>query len=210
FVDDSRRSVTMRIAPAALGALAAVQDVEYVQEELAPMVNATCPTGIVSEGSTQLNVDAARNMFGVDGSGVTGGILSGSFNSLGAAPPDVSQAELAGATKPCGHPTPVSVLQDSGTTDEGRAMAQIVHDLAPGARLAFATANGGEAAFAANITGLVNAGAKVIVDDVGYFSEPMYQMASSRRRSAMPGLPVSPTSRRPAMRTPSSTGRTST
>src|SRR4029079_3374417 len=37
------------------------------------------------------------------------------------------------------------------------------------------TANGGESAFAANITALANAGAKVIVDDVTYFSEPIYQ-----------------------------------
>ncbi len=65
--------------------------------------------------------------------------------------------------------------------DEGRAMLQIVHDLAPHASLAFATAFKGEESFAQNIERLARpvaaggAGAKVIVDDVGYFEEPFFQ-----------------------------------
>jgi hypothetical protein len=54
-------------------------------------------------------------------------------------------------------------------------MSQIVHDLAPGADIRFATANSGEGAFANQIRNLATAGAKVIVDDVTYFAEPMYQ-----------------------------------
>ena len=54
-------------------------------------------------------------------------------------------------------------------------MAQIVHDLAPGAKISFATAFVGEVAFAENIRGLAAAGASVIVDDVGYFEEPFFQ-----------------------------------
>ena len=59
--------------------------------------------------------------------------------------------------------------------DEGRAMAQIVHDLAPGARLAFATASSGELDFADNIRDLATANSDVIVDDVTYFDEPFFQ-----------------------------------
>ena len=65
--------------------------------------------------------------------------------------------------------------------DEGRAMMQIVHDVAPGAGLAFYTAENSEADFANGITELAasvasgGAGAKVIVDDVGYFDEPFFQ-----------------------------------
>jgi hypothetical protein len=55
-------------------------------------------------------------------------------------------------------------------------MAQIVHDLAPGAHLAFATAFLGEYAFAHYIKQLYGvAGATVIVDDVTYFDEPFWQ-----------------------------------
>jgi len=59
--------------------------------------------------------------------------------------------------------------------DEGRAMMQIVHDVAPGASLAFHTAENGEADFANGVVALAGAGAKVIVDDVGYFDEPFFQ-----------------------------------
>jgi hypothetical protein len=59
--------------------------------------------------------------------------------------------------------------------DEGRAMLQIVYDVAPGASLAFYTAENSEADFANGIGTLATAGAKVIADDVGYFDEPFFQ-----------------------------------
>jgi hypothetical protein len=65
--------------------------------------------------------------------------------------------------------------------DEGRAIMQIVHDVAPGASLAFHTAENSEADFAAGIEALAapvasgGGGAKVIIDDVGYFDEPFFQ-----------------------------------
>ena len=54
-------------------------------------------------------------------------------------------------------------------------MAQIVHDLAPGAEISFATAFEGEFQFADNIELLAAEGADVIVDDVSYFDEPFFQ-----------------------------------
>ena len=55
-------------------------------------------------------------------------------------------------------------------------MAQIVHDLAPGANVDFATAFTGELGFASNIRRLAAAGApQVIADDVAYFDEPFFQ-----------------------------------
>ncbi len=64
--------------------------------------------------------------------------------------------------------------------DEGRAMMQIVHDVAPGASLAFYTGESSEADFANGIGVLAaappaGAGAKVIADDFGYFDEPFFQ-----------------------------------
>jgi hypothetical protein len=72
----------------------------------------------------------------------------------------------------------VDVLEDFNNpqaADEGRAMAQIVHDLAPGTQLSFATAFTGLTAFAGNIEDLAADGADVIVDDVFYFEEPFFQ-----------------------------------
>ncbi len=60
-------------------------------------------------------------------------------------------------------------------SDEGRAMAQILHVVAPGAQLDFRTAANSEADFAAGITQLQKLGAKIIVDDIGYPDEPFFQ-----------------------------------
>jgi hypothetical protein len=59
--------------------------------------------------------------------------------------------------------------------DEGRAMMQIVHDVAPGAGLAFYTAVNTEADMANGIQALASAGAQVIADDVIYYDEPFFQ-----------------------------------
>jgi hypothetical protein len=59
--------------------------------------------------------------------------------------------------------------------DEGRAILQIIHAIAPEAGLAFHTAVNSEADFAQGIKNLAAAGAKVIDDDVGYPDEPFFQ-----------------------------------
>jgi hypothetical protein len=179
YVDRGLRIVTAAVAPARLGALAAVQpEVLSVHEDLQPMGQAACPTGdFVSEGDTQLNAATGRTNHSVDGTGVTVGVLSDSYDRLNGAGTDVTNGELPGSSNPCGLTDPVTVQAEhlSGGNDEGRAMAQIVHDLAPGADLRFATADNGEQDFANQINNLATAGAKVIVDDVTYFDEPMYQ-----------------------------------
>ena len=74
-------------------------------------------------------------------------------------------------------PATVQILDDPASgTDEGRAMAQIVYDEAPGIpRIIFARGGGGAAVRANNIDALVAAGARVIADDVTYLSEPFFQ-----------------------------------
>lgn len=125
----------------------------------------------VSRGDIALAALAARNDLGVDGTGVTVGVLSDSYDCLGGASTDVATGDL---------PADVRVLEEiavcAGATDEGRAMMQIVRDLAPGAGQVFHSAFNGTAAFAAGIDALATVGgADVIVDDVGVLSEPWFQ-----------------------------------
>ena len=78
-------------------------------------------------------------------------------------------------------PRDVIVLKDladapsDDCSDEGRAMMQLIHDVAPGSPLAFYTAFESQEDFAAGIRALAAAGSKVIVDDVIYFAEPMFE-----------------------------------
>jgi hypothetical protein len=205
----SRRYQTVAVAakPSELRALNSVPGVAGAREVLRPIASAsTCPSGaVVSEGVQQLHAgdgeyeagaDEARKAFGVDGRGVTVGILSDSYDRATEAidgsgpvatraPEDVEHGDLPGVTNTClGETTPVDVLDDSETegADEGRAMSQIVHDLAPGGDLAFATAFTPDMfGFAENIERLAapllsgGANADVIADDVVFFEEPFFQ-----------------------------------
>ncbi len=181
--DPELRTATALVAPAGLERVAGLAATEGVTEALTPLTRAgpACPAGeVVSEGDGQLGAAAARAAFGVDGAGTKVGILSDSFDrDSGAATDaaaDVAAGDLPGAAGPCANKAAVGVLDDSvAGADEGRAMAQIVHDLAPGAALSFATAFSGEPAFAQRIEDLAAAGADVIADDVIYFEEPFFQ-----------------------------------
>ncbi|MBP9081123.1 MAG: S8 family serine peptidase [Flavobacteriales bacterium] len=134
---------------------------------------------ITSQGDTALRSFRARGVYGVDGQGVKVGVLSDSYNTIlgDHAGDDVLRGDLPGAANPA-YPTAVQVLQDYpfGTlTDEGRAMLQIVHDIAPGAELAFRTGFLGPLDMANGIRELEQAGCDVIVDDISYISEPFFR-----------------------------------
>ncbi|WP_325372116.1 cadherin-like domain-containing protein, partial [Bradyrhizobium sp.] len=128
--------------------------------------------GVGSGGATAAQVQQALDESGlsVNGSGIKVGVISDSFNDLGGAAADEADGALPSASN-------IQVLEDlsSGGTDEGRAMMQIVHDIAPGASLAFYTAFNSEQDFANGILALAAAGCKVICDDVSYFDEPFFQ-----------------------------------
>ena len=115
-----------------------------------------------------VNGDLARAATGLTGAGIKVGILSDSFNVLGGAATDMADGDL---------PANVQVLEEgpAGSHDEGRAMAELVHQIAPGAQILFHTATNGAADFAAGIASLVAAGCNVIVDDVAYLNEPFFQ-----------------------------------
>jgi hypothetical protein len=137
----------------------------------------TCPHGkTVTAADQVISAAAARAAYGVDGTGVKVGIISDSFAAhASAVAPEVAAGDLPGTGNPCGHTTPVQIVAEGSGTDEGRAMAQIVHDLAPGATLAFASAGASDIEMANHIRALRDAGAKVIVDDIGYADETIYQ-----------------------------------
>jgi subtilisin family serine protease len=198
IVSASRRTQTATLAadPAQLPAIADLAGVRAAWPLREPIVygaSGPCEGGAaISEGLGQLQVDDAREAFELRGSGITVGVLSDSYDTakLGTELPateaqdDVLSGDLPGpAGSGAGQQLPVDVLDEGpkGQGDEGRAMLQIVHDLAPHADLAFATAFKSEESFAQNIERLARpvaeggAGADVIVDDVAWFEEPFFQ-----------------------------------
>jgi subtilisin-like proprotein convertase family protein len=118
----------------------------------------------VSEGDVTHQASLARQTYAVSGAGQKICALSDGVNSL-------ATAQASGDL-----PSNVAVLPgQAGGGHEGTAMLEIIHDLAPGAQLGFATGFNGVAGFAQNIRNLQAAGCTIIVDDISYFVESPFQ-----------------------------------
>ncbi len=157
-----------------LNAAAALSDVHAMRAAM-PRTRAGAGT---SQGDFAQNSNLVRSQNALDGSGITVGVLSDSYdcypvyaqNGVPAggnqgyanngfnvtAAQDIASGDL---------PASVTVLEEAACMqygaplelpfgDEGRAIMQVVHDVAPGAALAFYTAENSEADFASGITKL--------------------------------------------------------
>jgi hypothetical protein len=133
---------------------------------------------VTTQGDGAMGADQYRSQAGVDGTGITVGAISDSVNQIDShVTPNsgvgVAQSQFTGDLPASG----VNILQDGTTTDtdEGRGILEIVHDVAPGAKLAFSSADGGPQAMAQGIVALATqANARVIVDDVTFPDEPFF------------------------------------
>ncbi|HEY4095954.1 MAG TPA: S8 family serine peptidase, partial [Baekduia sp.] len=132
----------------------------------APAAGLDSLTGaFVSEADVTEAVAAARASTGINGAGVKVCAMSDGIDSL-------AGSQAAGELPP-----DVDVLPgQGGSGDEGTAMLELIHDLAPKATLGYATAFDGDASFADNIIALrEQAHCDVIVDDVSYYDEVAFQ-----------------------------------
>ncbi len=156
---------------AAIDQAVALASLRSISAAIAPISNAG---SVTSQGDSALRAFAGRSTYSVNGTGVTVGVLSDSYDSLGGAAADVASGDL---------PAGVQVIGGESTycgpvvfcIDEGRAMAQIVYDMAPGVDILFHSGLATKADYASGILSLAAAGADVIVDDLLYLNEPMFQ-----------------------------------
>jgi hypothetical protein len=152
------------VAPARLGAITALPAVRTV--------SAAWPTTpdygpVTSQGDAAHNAPRARSLFGVSGAGVTVGVISDSFDSRNTGVDPFTSPEFPG---------PVTIIHDDATgSDEGRAMAEVIADTAPGATLVFDAGGTSGPTKQDAIASLVALGADVIADDVPYRDEPFFQ-----------------------------------
>lgn len=145
-----------------LEALAASSEVRSIRPAAQHFVHGANTT----EGDVAHGTDVVRTQFGVDGTGVAVCAMSDSVDALG-------DLQASGDL-----PNDVTVLPgQSGNpgSSEGTALLEIIFDMAPGADLFFATGCCNPAQMAQNILDLQAAGCDVIVDDIGYFVEPVFQ-----------------------------------
>jgi subtilisin family serine protease len=171
------RAVSGRVPIASLADIGRTQGLHFLR----PAMAMTRAGLVTTQGDRSMRTDTVRQRFGVNGRGVKVGVMSDSYDCApgafaeGApftrAAEDIANNDL---------PRNVTVLKDLSATpsddcaDEGRAIMQLIHDVAPGASLAFYTAFESAEDFAAGIGKLVRSGSNIIVDDVIYFAEPMF------------------------------------
>ena len=159
---------------------------------------------VVSQGVEVMKVDVARSRFGVDGSGITIGVISDSFDRsqtvITIARADILSGDIPGKDNPSGNNIPVTILDDNADNsdadgnldDEGRGIIQLIHDVAPGSNFIFHSGFNSAEDFAQGIDELVSAGADIIVDDIGYLNEPFFQdgvIAQAADRAFAAGVP---------------------
>jgi hypothetical protein len=169
-------------------AIARTAGVGSVILQLKPQLNAGAA---IAQGVNQHRVNRINKGYNpaatkdITGAGISVGVMSDSFDGSPTTT-DRAAADTAADELPA-----VIVLEDISATnqptDEGRGMCQIVHDVAPGAKIGFATAFTGSVGFANNIRALaglpgftkdpsIQQGFKgdVVCDDVSYLDEPMF------------------------------------
>ena len=128
---------------------------------LRPTVTPAVDTEMVSEGVTLHGTDQAVAR-GYTGRGQKVGAISDGVTHLADA---VARGELPASTQ----------VLAAGEGDEGTAMLEIVHDMAPGAQLAFHTVGDDLTSYVAAFHNLAAAGSTMIVEDIAFDDEPAFQ-----------------------------------
>jgi Subtilase family len=147
---------------------------------------------VTNQGDFAMLSNLVRERYAVDGKGIKVGILSTSFNLANGMQTGIANGDLPGPGNPNGYTQPVNIVAEgvpglfpAFNLDEGRAMAEIVHDVAPGAELLFAGVQGVSSVhLAAAMESLAQAGADIIVDDIGLGASttPFFQDDTAARK----------------------------
>lgn len=153
-------SVSASLPPAVLADFALRADVRRI----VPRAQRISHT-VTNEAAAAQKVTTVSPQFGVTGAGVKVGVIS---NSDDHSEESVAAGELPDFTVLPGR----SGRPASG---EGTAMSEIVHDLAPGASIFFASCGDSKAFMADSILALKAKGCKVIVDDISFGGEWQFQ-----------------------------------
>ena len=132
---------------------------------LRPVTNAT-PT----QGGPPILQPGYIAATGATGSGVKIGVISDSVNQVGGG---IASSIASGDLPASGVQVLLDDTGDPNATDEGRAMLEIDHHIAPGASLAFSAATSAQV-MASGITNLHNVGSQVIEDDIRFLDSPFF------------------------------------
>ena len=163
--DSAAGAIVEGTLPASALTSAAALDATHAILPVSPPVVQT--GSVLSQGDAVIHGPAARALGALGlASGV--GIISDSFSAVGGGAADSE------STGDLSAPDVTILHDDPAGADEGRAMAEIVHDEAPLASIAFSSGDFGPVSKAAAIDGFAGH-ANIIADDIVYPGEPFFQ-----------------------------------
>ena len=170
-----------------IAALDQIAALDAVQEITPPDYAETKAGRVNSQGGAIHRADLVRQLSGLSGRGVKVGVISGGVDAR-------HTAQVSGDL-----PRNVEIDPDRrGNGEEGTALLEIVHDLAPDASLAFPRA-GSSLGFVEATLWLANdafngEGAGIIVDDLGYYGGPDFEdgPVAPRLQTRLRGVRSSP------------------
>jgi hypothetical protein len=181
-VSQDRRVLYAALSAADIDRVAA----QAVVAKISPIVDAQVRAGsVLSEGVAALRAVRVQDFLRVTGKTIRIGVISNGIEHIATPTPTGDLPPTATGDIPAtttGLPKVELCPLNDNSGDEGTAMLEIVHDVAPSAALAFCPAFGatGQQGLADAVTWLATEafggkGADVIVDDVGYLTEPFFQ-----------------------------------
>lgn len=162
-----------------LDSVAALGWVSALRPSLRPAVD----VGPINAESVQLHKADKAQARGLTGKGQKIGAISGDVDHLAES---IAQGEL---------PADVQVLRQAAyDDDEGTAMLEIIHDIAPQAKLAYASTRDTTAEYVEAFHELANAGVTMIAEDIALDDDPAFQQgigAATAEKLAAHGIWVS-------------------
>ncbi|GIW46307.1 MAG: hypothetical protein KatS3mg078_0184 [Deltaproteobacteria bacterium] len=138
-----------------------ISNLGFVRKITPPSYGKTKSGSVVTEGDVVIGSNDVREILGFDGSGITVGVISDGVDEIA-----VSQST--------GELPDNIIIGIEGKGNEGTALLEIIHDIAPGAQLAFSSGLT-DIDFIDSIRFLTSIGADVIVDDLGFLQEPFFE-----------------------------------
>ena len=157
--DEQHNLVVAWVDRNSLDLVASLEYVRFIEEVIPPVVNIG---SVLTEGDILHNTANVRSLYEYTGNGMKIGVISDGVKNL---TESVGSGDLPGD---------VNVLSD-GSGNEGTAMLEIIHDMVPNATLYFHDAGVNTLQFTAAIDALQAKGCTVIVDDIGWVTEPFFE-----------------------------------
>ena len=121
----------------------------------------TCAGTMNTEGDIIVRSNGIREVFGAAGQGIKVGVIGNGAESLMLSQ---QRGELGSVN-----------VYNLGSGDEGTAMMEIIHDLAPDAELYFDAYGNNSSDFKKAVTTLAGAGCRIICDDLYFFHQPFME-----------------------------------